>query len=45
MKEQPKGTVIIMQPERPETTDEKFRRMFGVSIHEYAMQLLIKYNS
>jgi len=44
-KEQPKGTVIIVQPEHPETIDDKMKRIFGASVHEYAMQLMLKYNS
>lgn len=40
MKEQPKGTVVIIPPAEPETLEHLIMRIFGMTAHEYAEKLL-----
>lgn len=40
MKEQPKGTVIIVPPTEPETPEHLIMRIFGMTPREYAEKLL-----
>lgn len=40
MKEQPKGTVVIIEPTEPETPEHLLKRIFGMTAREYAEMLL-----
>ncbi len=40
MKEQPKGTVVIVPPAEPETPDHLIMRIFGMTPREYVEKLL-----
>ena len=40
MREQPKGTVIIVPPKEPETPEHLIMRIFGMTPREYAEKLL-----
>lgn len=40
MKEQAKGTVVVIPPEEPESAEHLLMRIFGMTAKEYAEDLL-----